>query len=805
MKKFSISIFLTVLMIDVCSIGTQAEAITFSSVARGDSTFVNGVSGKKRPTVGLVFCGGGAKGAAHIGVLKRLEELNMPVDLIVGTSMGALIGGLYSIGYTAGQLDSLIGNADWSYLLSDNSKRVDASFSKKMSDEKYLINLPFYNLRAGGRLSKVQRDTDKITSEKIAGKNGNKALYTQESDHSDSQDISLIGRLPSAYISGQNVLNLLSGLAIGYQDSIDFKKLPIPFACMATDLATGEEVVLDHGYLPLSMRASMSIPGVFEPVTIDGKVLVDGGVVNNFPIDIARKMGADIVIGIDVQNELLKAEDLNSIDKVFSQLIGLIGNEKFLKNKEDADVYIGPDVSKFGTYSFSKSAIDTLVVNGYAATLVKDERLQAVLRKTGPAHFHSTNGEKISFAREIYRSQFKVGEIGMEGVSGNDKKWLLSLAGISENSTISGAQINEAISLFMGTQAFSQVTYQFAQQKNGDEKLTFIFKKGPTNILSFGAHYDSEEAAALLLNLGIHQYDLHGSRLAFTARLSYNPYIKTEYTYVCRNFPRFVATYEFGTKDINIYSSSTSKNNISYVYNGLEVSFANMYLRNFDIKAGARIQNFKFTKFLSDYINESEYTLNARSYACVFADAKMDNRDSKHFTKKGMYLDASAEYYFAGFHSGFNSFSAFRFGYYLAINLNDDLVLLPYIYARITLHNKSEFPFYNFVGGSEEGRYIDHQIPFIGINYANAMNKSVAVARLDLRRKIGKKHYIYAICNYLRTQDDLGAIMDVSKGGYWGAALKYSYDTPIGPLSFNIHWSDYNHKAGAYVSLGYYF
>ena len=198
MKKFSISIFLTVLMIDVCSIGTQAEAITFSSVARGDSTFVNGVSGKKRPTVGLVFCGGGAKGAAHIGVLKRLEELNMPVDLIVGTSMGALIGGLYSIGYTAGQLDSLIGNADWSYLLSDNSKRVDASFSKKMSDEKYLINLPFYNLRAGGRLSKVQRDTDKITSEKIAGKNGNKALYTQESDHSDSQDISLIGRLPSA-------------------------------------------------------------------------------------------------------------------------------------------------------------------------------------------------------------------------------------------------------------------------------------------------------------------------------------------------------------------------------------------------------------------------------------------------------------------------------------------------------------------------------------------------------------------------------------------------------------------------------
>ena len=803
MKK--LPVFFMVLMTVICSVGPRAAAVTFSSIALGDSTFVNGVSGKKRPTVGLVLCGGGAKGAAHIGVLKRLEELNVPVDLVVGTSVGALIGGLYSMGYTANQLDSLIRNADWSYLLSDNSKRVDASFSKKMSDEKYLINVPFYNLRAGGRLSKVQRDTAKIKAEKITGENGNKTLGIQESDNSGSQETSLMGVLPSAYMSGQNVLNLLNGLAIGYQDSIDFKKLPIPFACMATDLATGEEVVLDHGYLPLSMRASMSIPGVFAPVTIDGKVLVDGGVVNNFPIDIARKMGADIVIGVDVQNELLKAEDLNSIDEVFNQLIGLMGNEKFLKNKEDADVYIRPDVSKFGTYSFSKSAIDTLVVNGYAATLVKDERLRAVLRKTGPVHFHSANGEKISFAREIYRSQFKVGEIGMEGVSKNDKKWLLSLAGISENSTISGAQINEAISLFIGTQAFSQVTYQLAQQKNGDEKLTFIFKKGPTNIVSFGAHYDSEEAAALLLNLGIHQYDLHGSRLGLTARLSYNPYIKAEYTYLFRNFPRFVATYEFGTKDINIYSSGSSKNNISYVYNGLEVSFANMYLRNFDIKAGARIQNFKFTKFLSDYIDESEYTLNARGYACVFADAKMDNRDSKYFAKKGMYIDASAEYYFAGFHSGFNSFSAFRLGYRLAINLANDFVLIPYFYARVTLNNKSEFPFYNFVGGSEEGRYIDHQIPFVGINYANAVNKSVAIFRLDLRKKIGRKHYVYAICNYLRTQGNLGGIMDVSKGGYWGAALKYSYDTPLGPLSFNIHWSDFNHKVGAYVSLGYYF
>src|SRR5574344_209918 len=187
MRKFLAVI--TVFLLVVCGNGQQAGAIT-----QKDTLAVNkSVGKKKRPVVGLVLCGGGAKGAAHIGVLKRLEELHVPVDLIVGTSMGALIGGLYSMGYSADQLDSLIGNADWSYLLSDNSKRVDASFSRKLSDEKYLINLPFYNLTPGGTLSKVQRDTAKINAEKIARKNSgkiskdnkiNKAANTSATDNS---------------------------------------------------------------------------------------------------------------------------------------------------------------------------------------------------------------------------------------------------------------------------------------------------------------------------------------------------------------------------------------------------------------------------------------------------------------------------------------------------------------------------------------------------------------------------------------------------------------------------------------------
>jgi NTE family protein len=597
----------------------------------------------------------------------------------------------------------------------------------------------------------------------------------------------------------------LNGLAIGFQDSIDFKKLPIPFACMATDLSNGQEVLLNHGSLPLAMRASMSIPGVFAPVNIDGKVLVDGGVVNNFPTDIARQMGADIVIGVDVQNDLLKAEQLTSIDKVFGQLIGLMGNDKFNKNKEDTDVYIKPDVSKFGTYSFTKDAIDTLVANGYTASVLKDDRLLSILKKTGPGNPHGIGIVEIERVKEIYKSQFRVGTIEMTNVSPDDKKWLLDLAEIKENSTISGAQINRAISLYIGTQAFSQVTYQLSQQADGVEKLKFFFTKGPTNIISFGVRYDSEEAAALLLHLGIHQYDLHGSRLGVTMRLSYNLDAKTEYTYVFRHFPRFVAEYHFGTRDINMYSSKKSTNNISYIYNSITASLANMYLRNFDIQCGLKMQVFKFTKFLSDYVSEADYNLVANTYFSAYAKAMLDNRDSKNFPKRGMYLSAGAEYFYASSSSGFERFANFQIGYKLAINLGNDFVLMPAVYARATINNNNELPFLNYVGGSEEGRYIEHQLPFIGINYCNAVNKVVEIGRIDLRKKIAKKHYVFAIVNYMRTQGKLGEAFDVNRSGFWGAGLQYSYDTALGPLSFNVHWSDYNHKVGAYVSLGYYF
>ena len=219
---------------------------------------------KKRPKVGLVLSGGGAKGFAHIGVLKVLEKAGVKIDYIGGTSMGAVVGGLYATGYSATQIDSIFHDTDFDELLQDYIPRASKSFYEKHNQELYALTLPFNKFKIG---------------------------------------------IPIALSKGMYNYNLLSKLTHSVRHVRDFNKLPIPFLCVATDIEKGEQVLLNSGYLPQAMLASSAFPSLFSPVEINGRLLIDGGVVNNFPIDEIRKLGADIVIGVDVQDDL---KDRNS-------------------------------------------------------------------------------------------------------------------------------------------------------------------------------------------------------------------------------------------------------------------------------------------------------------------------------------------------------------------------------------------------------------------------------------------------------------------------------------------------------------
>jgi NTE family protein len=267
-----------------------------------------------RLKIGLVLGGGGARGAAHVGVLKVIEENRIPIDYIVGTSMGAIVGGLYASGMSVSELEDVFKSIDWKDLFTDRPSRKDLSFRHKQA-KKQLIDFEM---------------------------GFNKGKFV----------------LPKGIVAGQKLGFLLKTITLKVSDIKDFNELPIPFHAIATDIETGEMVALEKGNLAEAMRASMSVPGVFSPVEINGKMLVDGGIVKNLPIDIARQMGADIIIAVDVGVPLAKREKLESLIDITMQVVGIMTlqnvKEELGKLKEK-DLLISPDLGDFTTSDFIKA------------------------------------------------------------------------------------------------------------------------------------------------------------------------------------------------------------------------------------------------------------------------------------------------------------------------------------------------------------------------------------------------------------------------------------------------------------------
>ncbi len=290
-----------------------------------------------RPRVAVVLSGGGAKGVAHIGALKVIEEAGIPIDIVCGTSMGSLIGALYCIGYSTNQLDSLVRAQDWSVLLSDRTDARDLTLRQRQEQNTY-------------------------------------ALIRGLSSERQQQ---------GGVIRGRNLMRLFRQLCSEYLDSISFDSLPIPFACVATDIATNSEVDFHSGYLVRAMRASMAIPGVFTPVVMGDSILVDGGLRNNYPADLARRMGADIVIGVSVQNEALKPEQIgNSVD-IIMQMIDINTKNKYDENVALSDILIQVDVTGYSAASFSKTAVDSLISRGHRAAIEHWDDLLTLRRRNG--------------------------------------------------------------------------------------------------------------------------------------------------------------------------------------------------------------------------------------------------------------------------------------------------------------------------------------------------------------------------------------------------------------------------------------
>ena len=751
---------------------------------------------RHRPTVALVLSGGGAKGAAHIGVIRYLEAIGMPVDMVLGTSMGGLVGGLYALGYDVKQLDSLIRQMDWSYALSDRVPREYISYAETKYREKYLLSFPFFY-----RPKDFQRRKEEAL--RYTGEKRHEDFNIRADSERGASDLikdNLLGSLPSGYIFGQNVSNIFSSLSVGYQDSLCFNDLPIPFVCVATDLVSGTAKIWHNGKINLALRSTMSIPGVFAPVKIDGMVLVDGGMRDNYPAGLAKDMGADIVIGVDLSSGGKKYDEINNIGDIINAGVDMLGREMYEKNVSIPDVTIKPDLKGYNMMSFDHESISRIIQKGYEAAYANEAKLLNLKSKLGKDNVSLHAAPAI----DINRDSVEVRSIDIRGVEGKEKAILMKKIKIMPGDKVCRDDIENTVAAIFGTQAYDYVTYEM-EGKEEPFDLVISCQKGPVHQFGFGVRLDTEEIVSVLLNVGLNAHRLQGSRFDFTGKISANPYFRFHYSYDAPKSPTLNATASVKWTDMNIFNFNTGLLNMSYLNVGQEFYISNLKWSMFDIRAGLKNEYFNVRSLLSSEPIAGDYDLRQLSndYVSLFFEGSADTFDDGYFPKKGFTAGVRYGWTFAGFPNAFNNFHAVDVDGRFVVSGGNVFAFIPSFNFRFLFGSEVPISYMNMMGGSLSGRYMDQQMAFVGLNNAAAMRNILTVFRTDFRFNVARNHYLSAIVNYAR---DCDTFRDYMQGlGIFGAGIEYSYDTIFGPMTANLHWSSLTRKAGFYISLGYNF
>lgn len=743
----------------------------------------------QRPKVGLALGGGGAKGAAHIGVLKYMEEIGIPVDYVVGTSIGSIIGGLYALGYSPDELAELISNMDWELYMSNGVDRKYQSAERRERNSEYILSIPF-------------------GTGEFQEKSG-----------------SLLSSLPRGIINGASLINLFSTLSVGYNDSVDFKSLPIPFACVATDILNGDSVVLRSGNFAKAIRASMAIPGMFSPIKWNKYLLADGGLVNNFPVDVCLSMGADMVIGVEFVDSM--ADDpsqLQSLPQQIRQYLNIAVRGNSHVHRQMCDVYLHPDVTGYGTLSFTSSAIDTLIQRGYNCAKAHELEfleLKRELEKFGPCQ-KELQAPRAKLFRE--KDTFVLAEIVYKGVAQDELRWLTKKDDLEAGVPMTMEAIARAIGVLNGTGAYSMITYNLYETDEemwlsnhvytdvlGREtyRLVINLESAEPHLAAIGFRYDSEESSSLLFHIGWNEQRLSGFKLRASMDLNYNACFKVCASWCGLGIGDVSLAYKYHNSSLNVndYDSYFMKGRLIDHHN-ISLFISEFHLFDFSFAFGidedfySNRYNLSLNRMLHNGIFRFSRTDN---YFGTFFRGRYDNLDNAYFATKGVYSTLTAswrknnQYLFKDVDSGFVDIN-FKIQSY--ITPTPRFTIIPQTHVRMLLGQNPSW-YDNIAGGTVSGRYLDHQMAFVGLNTPLYLGDMAGILRLDLRYRIFGRYYLYLMANQMASfdKDDPYNTLKTT----FGAALRFAYDSPLGPVSLDLHWNDFSRRLGAYINIGYIF
>jgi NTE family protein len=688
-----------------------------------------------RPRVGLALSGGGAKGLAHIGVLKVLEEIGMPVDCISGTSMGSIIGGLYAIGYNAGALEKLVTTLNWDELLTDDTGRRFLSMQEKQWDERYIVSFPLRKTRI---------------------------------------------ELPSGLIAGQNVSKLLARLTWPVHHINDFRQLPTPFVCVATNLETGEAISLDHGFLPDALRASMAIPTVFTPLRLEGKVLVDGGLMRNFPVEDVKRLGAEIVIGVDVGSKLQPADSLRTLLDVISQSIGFLEAASKKTQQTLCDILISPDIRGLSTLDFGHPEL--AIRRGEQAARAFLPQLRALadsLHRLGQVQTR----DPIVQIDSVY-----VSSVAIEGLHDVSQRLVWTELNLIYPGWVKAAALERAIDRLYSTAFFERVTYRLDPSPYG-MAFTLRLVERTTNFFRVGLRYDRSTKAALLLGVSLRNLAEHGSGFVFETRLGDQVQFEAQYHIHAGWLPftGFRGRANHLRNTIYLYNQTQRYASVRYNATMLEGFVGSIYSTSLNFGVGAKIE---YSHYSPD-ISSRELAVTNLNYLIFFGRLQGDILDRLVFPTRGAQWELQSEASGLGSSPKFTRHT-FRLDAYVPINRR--MTWLADVQVGLINGNELPLQYFLYFGGADS---------FLGYDLQELAGRHAQVLGTGLRYEAWPRRYVTLRGQAGNVTNEHKKLFDTGEFKA-GLGVSFGMTSPIGPLEVTAMHSA-RHNLLFQFNLGYNF
>ncbi len=718
-----------------------------------------------RPKIGLTLSGGGAKGLAHIGILKALDSAGLKIDYITGTSMGAVVGSLYAVGYSGKEIEEIARKIDWDLMLSNQLSFRSLSMAEKEEYGKYAIELPLINNKL---------------------------------------------KLPSGFIEGQELWYKLSELYYGVLCIKDFNDFPIPFKCIATDISNGQAVVIDKGDIASAVRASMAIPSVFTTVDYDGRKLVDGGLIRNFPVRDVKEMGADMVIGVSVSSGLTPKEKLNSAFDILMQLAFFREAEDYKNEIPLCDIFVPLPIEDYSMGSFGDA--EKLIEIG----INEGKNLYPALKHLADSLNNIYGVQPVQSNKLSKKDSFFINSCEIQGLKKTTKDFFLNTMDFHAEKFYAERGLSKGIRRVYSTRSYSSINYFLEPLKGDSAKIVFDVKENPSTYAKLGLHYNPFSGISFIANLTTRDFFIPYSKSLVTFNLGENFRFKGEHLQYFGHRKNFaiIPKFQFENFKINTYTRFEKSGQYQQNYTLGELKIQQSGFRSVTAGFGTRYELVNFKPLI---LSSFEAKGN-NSFLTTFGFIGVNRLDRSVYPQRGVKFNAE----FGLVYNQKPNITFFSNG--IPITNTDSLDINYDNYQRLMVHLENYAPVanrltlftvfqaginlnykQNLVNNFQVGglvKTVRNQIVFAGLEETTLSTPSVAAFMLGLNYRIAKNIYVIlktnALVNNFISKDRK------LKFDNWltGHALTFAYNTPIGPLEFSLAYSDQAQKVLTYVNFG---